>query len=375
MKKHSAACLKRNVIMGELNKKQYGLLNVLKIIAAFFVVCIHVHFPGGFGRGVVAVARFSVPFFFMVSGFFSYYEDKSVLNEKYKRKVSHIAFLFLSGTVLYFLFNLAVSVVNGEVKTYLTELFTVENFVDFLLFNHTEVSDFLWFLPALIYVYGVFFAFEKKGITKKLYFLIPVLFVAGVVLREIPEFVENTPDLMNKAYLCRNWLFVGLPFFMLGHFIKVKEDVLSAKLSDCVLAVIMLVATAEAVVVDLLHVQKNLYLGTFFAVFALFVFAVKNEGRVQVPRLAAAGAKYSFYVYLVHIIIRDIVPVAEKIVMSILVKCGVMTVAETITVAEKADAVLDVVLPFAVFAASVAVSAVYLGIKNTLKKKPNKQEK
>lgn len=355
--------------MSELNKKQYELLNVLKIIAAFFVMCIHVHFPGDFGRGVIAVARFAVPFFFMVSGFFSYYEDKAVLNGKYKRKVRHIAVLFLSGTVLYFLFNFTVYVSNGEARLYLSELFTAENFIDFLLFNHTYVSDFLWFLPALIYVYAVFFVFEKKGVTKKLYFLIPVLFLAGVVLREIPEFFENTPDIMDKSYLCRNWLFVGLPFFMLGHFIKANEENLTAKLSNPVLSVIMVVSTAEAVAADMLHVQKSLYLGTFFAVFALFVFAVKNEDRIHAPRLAAAGAKYSFYVYLIHIIVRDMVPAAEKIIMRLLVKGGVLTVADTITVTAKADAVFDIVFPFAVFAASVAVSAVYLGIKNALKKK------
>ena len=69
-----------------VQKKQYELINALKIIAAFFVVGIHVHFPGDFGRAFVAVARFAVPFFFMVSGFFSYYDDKTILKEKYKRK-------------------------------------------------------------------------------------------------------------------------------------------------------------------------------------------------------------------------------------------------------------------------------------------------
>ena len=56
--------------MSVAEKKQYNLLDALKIVAAFFVVCIHVHFPGDLGRCVIAVARFAVPFFFMVSGFF-----------------------------------------------------------------------------------------------------------------------------------------------------------------------------------------------------------------------------------------------------------------------------------------------------------------
>ena len=101
-----------------VQKKQYELLNALKIIAAFFVVGIHVHFPGDFGRGFIAVARFAVPFFFMVSGFFSYYENKNAINEKYKRKIRHLATIFGGSFLLYLAYECLVHIVNNSLADY-----------------------------------------------------------------------------------------------------------------------------------------------------------------------------------------------------------------------------------------------------------------
>lgn len=345
--------------MSEIKKKQYNLLNAIKIIAAFFVVCIHVHFPGDFGRGVIAVARFAVPFFFMVSGFFSYYENKDVLNVKYKRKVKHLLILFGGSLLMYFVYNVLGSIMNGTLGGYLKGIFSLQSFVELFVFNHVRIMEALWFLPALIYATLVFFLFEKTGITKKMYFLIPVLFLAGVVLREIPEFAENTPEIMSKAYLCRNFLFVGLPFFMLGHFIKSNEEKLKAVFSNAALIIIIILGTAEAVAVDLLHTQKSVYIGTFFAVFALFVLAVKNEGKINVQKLASLGADHSLYVYIFHILIRDVI----------------RKVGEIIAFAGRITDMLEPVMPVIIFALALIASAVYVSVKKMFKQKLKKQEK
>lgn len=337
--------------MSAMQKKQYNLLNALKIIAAFFVVAIHIHFPGDFGLSVIAIARFAVPFFFMVSGFFSYYENKTVLNEKYKRKIKHVFVLFFGGAGLYFVYGLALALYSGTAVSYLGRIFSVKSILEFLIFNNTSVSEFLWFLPALIYTYAVFFVFEKTGITKKLYFLIPMLFLGGVLFRESIEFLPEYPAIMSNGYVYRNFAFIGLPFFMLGHFIKANEDKLTAKFTNASLVILMLVGSAEAVAVELLHTQKSVYIGTFIAVFALFIFAVKNEEKYSVARVANIGAKYSLYVYIFHIMIRNVMN-----------KGG-----EIIPVAGKIIDVLESVYPIVIFALSLIASAVYVFIKTKLK--------
>ena len=332
-----------------VQKKQYELINALKIIAAFFVVGIHVHFPGDFGRAFIAVARFAVPFFFMVSGFFCYYENKECINEKYKRKIKHLAVIFAGSFVMYLAYGLLAGAVNNNIGDYISHKFSLIAFIEFFVFNHPRVMEALWFLPALCYATIVFFIFEKKGITKKMYFLIPVLFFAGVVLRELPEFIDGMPSLFSKAYLCRNWLFVGLPFFMTGHFIRANEEKLTKKFSDISLIVVMIAATAESVAVDLLHAQKSLYIGTFFAVAALFIFALKKEGKIKTGKIAYLGAEYSLYVYVFHIMVKN---VSQKVFSTgIFVPAGEM---------------LKPVMPVLVFAVSLAASAVYCFVKKKI---------
>lgn len=339
--------------MSVAEKKQYNLLDALKIVAAFFVVCIHVHFPGDLGRCVIAVARFAVPFFFMVSGFFSYYENKSVLEAKYKRKIKHVVVLLLGGCALYFPFGLAKALAGGSAVSYLGKIFSLTSIAEFLIFNNTSVSEFLWFLPALIYTYVVFFLFEKKGITKKLYFLIPLLFLSGVALREITEVASGLPAIMQKSYVYRNFLFTGLPFFMLGHFIKANEEKLKEKLSLPVLLFMMIAGNAESIAVDMLHLQKSIYVGTFVSVFALFVFAIKYENKNNFRRISYAGAQYSFYVYVIHVMVRDVIKQTGGII-HVIGKILEKTVY---------------VYPFIVFATALVAAAVYVYLKKFIKNK------
>jgi surface polysaccharide O-acyltransferase-like enzyme len=47
-------------------------LNFIKTIACAMVVFIHIKFPYEYGYYVNTLARFGVPFFFMISGYFSF---------------------------------------------------------------------------------------------------------------------------------------------------------------------------------------------------------------------------------------------------------------------------------------------------------------
>lgn len=346
--------------MGYL-KKQYDLLNAIKIVAAFFVVCIHVSFPKTVGSIVIGFARFAVPFFFMISGFFSYYEDKSLLECKYKRKIMHLLKLFSGSVVLYFFYNSFVQIVNNSFLEYVENIFSFNSFAELLIFNNVRVTEALWFIPALIYVYVVFYVIEKKKITNKMYFLIPVLFLIGVILREMLEFIPNLPGIFSKSYLYRNFLFVGIPFFMLGHYIRVNEKKLSDKFSDFALVTLMIIGSAQAVLCNIFHASKSVYVGTLVAVFALFVFAVKNEDKINLPFLSKLGARYSLYVYIFHILIRELI---KKLI-------GIVNPNETV------NNCLSWIMPILVFIVTLFVSIIYVKIKNQLiniiKNRRNKQ--
>ena len=71
--------------MGEkVNTQKNNTLELLKLFASYMVVFIHVFFHGNAGIAVDALARFAVPFFFLVSGYYSY----QVSCEKIKNNVN-----------------------------------------------------------------------------------------------------------------------------------------------------------------------------------------------------------------------------------------------------------------------------------------------
>ena len=56
--------------------RQYNFFfDFIKGIACICVVFMHCEFPGRLGIAVQAVSRFCVPFFFMLSGYYSYYNS------------------------------------------------------------------------------------------------------------------------------------------------------------------------------------------------------------------------------------------------------------------------------------------------------------
>ena len=78
------------------NSKNYTL-EMLKLFAYYMVVFVHVNLYGELGYATNALARFAVPFFFVVSGFYSYQiPPKRIL----KRAYPVILILFFLHSVL-----------------------------------------------------------------------------------------------------------------------------------------------------------------------------------------------------------------------------------------------------------------------------------
>ncbi len=74
-------------------------LDWIKGIACVFVVFMHCEFPGRLGTVVQCISRFCVPFFFMVSGYFAWYEKPK--QPRYGAKLRHIGFITLCAVLFY----------------------------------------------------------------------------------------------------------------------------------------------------------------------------------------------------------------------------------------------------------------------------------
>lgn len=88
--------------MTQTAKKPYNYcMDFLKGLACIFVVFIHVKFPGDFGQAVQAIARFAVPFFFMVSGYYYFRPDYQGIIGGGQKNIAYIQDLLLCLFVLY----------------------------------------------------------------------------------------------------------------------------------------------------------------------------------------------------------------------------------------------------------------------------------
>ena len=127
-------------------------LDAGKAMAAFGVVFIHVSFPGQTGQIIKALARSAVPFFFMVSGYFCYYNRRNTdrgkrITDKIPAKVQHILTLLAFAVLFYFLWESAMHLVEKEaIGPWLQEMVKKEHLKELFRYNSTSQLK-----PCLLY--------------------------------------------------------------------------------------------------------------------------------------------------------------------------------------------------------------------------------
>ena len=72
-----------------MERQRNNTLEIMKLIASYMVILIHFYFKDGFGGVMDALARFAVPLFFIVSGFYSY----QISLDKIKKRIKRIAYI------------------------------------------------------------------------------------------------------------------------------------------------------------------------------------------------------------------------------------------------------------------------------------------
>ena len=110
------------------------------------VVLLHYPIDGVIGTYLAALARIGVPFFFLVSGYFSYTEVYDRL--KHIKRIKKYLVLLVGVTAVYWLKDI-VRVVFGRITfvDFLSSNFTLE-----FLILHIGSSGFMWFVRALLYI-------------------------------------------------------------------------------------------------------------------------------------------------------------------------------------------------------------------------------
>lgn len=287
-------------------KRQRNLsLEVCKLVASFFVVFIHVPFPWPAGEFVLCLARFAVPMFFAISGWYSYRADAG----KLLRRMGHVLLLELTGIVIMELWWAFAAVYTGwnALDALKQSLPNGESLKLWLFFNEDPFGGQLWYLSASAFSYAVLWLYTRLGLSRNgyrpLYILGLILLCSHFAMGELSRFTGLTVFFK----IPRSGLFYGLPMFLMGLFLREHRDVLLEKLKTSRLVLLMILGTGMSLAEWKYFGVYDLYLGLLVNVPALLLLTCRHPGVprwMEVP--AALCAPLSTAVYLVHMAGHDI---------------------------------------------------------------------
>ncbi len=283
-----------------LHKKRNICLDLIKLLAAYFVVLIHFPFPGSFGDAILDLGRFAVPLFFLVSGFYACTSSP----EKILKKLVYILKLYFVVALIYLIYKfICEAFIKGTFSdglVYLKGYLDIKTLTRFFLFNVTRSSGHLWFMPALLYCYGIFYLSKKIRLSEKVLFPIAgILLLSCFVLEEgLALFGES----ISPTYT-RNFLFTGFPFFTLGLLTFKHQESLSVCPTGLLITFAVL-GLIESSLSGALLERSDLYIGSATTAISLLILGLKGKS-LSFPPFLTLLSKIGTPLYLWHCLIGE----------------------------------------------------------------------
>lgn len=284
--------------MSKTNKDRNHAIDSLKFICAILVIFIHCEYP--YKEKLLPITDVAVPLFFAISGYFVFGIKRSW------GRIERIVKIFLWSAILYLLKTEVFQLLISH-KLWLP---TWKNILDFIIFNDVVFSIHLWYLAAYIYILLIVYLIDKYSIWHLTgYFVMPLLLIGGFIKYSILDICPNDIQYYRNAY------FYGLPYFILGGFVKKYVDVKLTKYSRWVILPIIMglvLIRYELIGVNLtIIILKEIDL--VLLVFCVLVFTVISR-QTNYTILSKLGYKYSLYIYIFHLVIMQVCETIVKYV-------------------------------------------------------------
>lgn len=291
--------------MKNLKKTNY-FTNYLKGLACLGIVLVHCRFPLVPGAVITAFARSGIPFFFILSGYYTFYTNREKTLAVTWRRVKKTFQLLVTAMLLYIAWRILPKLLSGGIPEAFswiqTALFQQQNLLDFLLFNVTDsVNGVLWYIPAALYVYLLFGILVKSGSKwNTLYIAALILLAVNLVLCEFGSLAGFGIHL--KWY--RNFLLTGFPLFMLGHYLHKKEKEIQMLKRN---TPILIAALGAAMILLECRLVGNalLYTGNVVFIIGLYLYAIQNSLSKKGTLMEQIGSKLYLYIYISQVAVIE----------------------------------------------------------------------
>ena len=253
-------------------------VDFLKLLCSFLIVLFH-SVPA-YSIYTQGISNCAVPCFFMISGYLLY-SDK--MNERCLRSAKKTAIILLWSTAFYLpLLAYRIWMGSEEIPRFWEMLF------NFLVFNENPAYSHLWYLSAYIYVLLIVCIFNKHGVLKILFLVIPLLWLIDMI---------GGISGINTIYL-RNFLFTGLPCFATG--MLVKKYSIQSYLNNRINLVFIILLCVGCIVESQLYSSTHQFISTsLLAIPLLFFFLSLSESRFD-RIMSHVDVNDSLYIYIFH---------------------------------------------------------------------------
>lgn len=288
-----------------MNNTKFQYISSLRALACFSVILLH--YSGSytyrfgvptFNQGILVftVTRFCVPIFVMISGALLL-EKNITIGTFYKKRLFRIFPPFLFWSSVYLIFKYA----SGKVE--------LNNFYD--LFLNKGVEFHFWYvymiLGLILFIPFLTHWTEKKE-TKSLKIFIAIWVLWSLITYTFPNYMESK----GLSYLSFSYFKEFIGFLVLGYYLHIREN----SKYDWVIGLFLFLFSA--VYGYLVSIEASYEAKKFVQYFlnykswnviimssGVFMLAKHIRMRSSFFKFINEISKYSFGIYLAHIIVRD----------------------------------------------------------------------
>ncbi|MCC5468188.1 acyltransferase [Pelosinus baikalensis] len=284
--------------------KRNQSIELLRLISIFFIVIIHSTFAAhsGIARDAIAMdalARFAVPIFFMITGYFILQPNYTRI--KFKKQIIKLTKYYIFYEFIYILYYFIIALLENKLPTFESDFITNMKYI----LIDPKFGFQLWYLINIIWALMIIYIFNYFNKLK-------ILFIISIILNLIGVFISNLSmqlfHTILPIYMTRNFLLLGLFYIILGTYIR-KVDINKIKFNNnIILAFSIFMCLSQVVERYLWRILFNstfeeYFITTIFASISIFIFTLKSNVNNKIIEKISS---YSMPIYFLHILVIDI---------------------------------------------------------------------
>ncbi|MBQ9514268.1 MAG: acyltransferase [Clostridia bacterium] len=292
--------------MGQTIKSRNISLNFFEILACIMIIFIHAPFPGHIGEFITGLAKFGVPLFFAISGYYLYNEGITVenLRRKLNKRIKRILLLIILDIFIYL--SILIFHNRNNLKEYFNSIISIYKIIEFLLFNHPLLGMTSWFLYAMLYAYVFLYIFAKMFLKNN---FIIIFFICLAFMHPIVRIIMFKTELsfygyaLSSVILYLNWYFDALPCICLGVFLKKNKEMfekINIKIDIVLIILFFILSGIAQICYANNNVSSNIHFSNIFCVSFIIIFTQKKPNLFSKLKFIENTGTWTMLVYILH---------------------------------------------------------------------------